>query len=208
MEKKIKVAIRALGILDLIIGALSVSFAVYKLLNLHPEEYHPIFMLLMVILIPTGIFIFWTGIESLKLKANARICNLFFYFTTLFFTVPPALIIIFAPRGRIGTPFVLMTFLQLIINILILIFLMHPEVKEQFKDEMVVKGVKCEQCDSSEVQKSFLGGSGKLLGILFIAAGIYGMLKIGLGSIWFILIGIASMLVPKYKCKSCGKKFS
>ena len=76
------------------------------------------------------------------------------------------------------------------------------------------KGLKCKECGSEDIKRTFLGGSGKVVGIILICLGVL-MLLSGLmtgkfaaaGLIWLIL-GIASVIIPKYQCKGCNKRFS
>ena len=78
---------------------------------------------------------------------------------------------------------------------------------------MEKKELKCQKCGSPEIKKTLLGGSGKLVGIVFIVIGGLMILsnittpKSMLVGLIFLLIGIASVATPKYKCKSCSKKF-
>lgn len=72
--------------------------------------------------------------------------------------------------------------------------------------------LKCRKCGSNEIKKTFLGGSGKIWGAIFIFFGasnvLFGRhLSEYLSGATLLLIGLVSLFFPKYKCNSCGKKF-
>ena len=76
------------------------------------------------------------------------------------------------------------------------------------------KELKCKYCGSGDIKITFLGGSGKVIGIILICLGVLSFLA-GLmtgnfrpaGLLWLVL-GIASVIIPKYQCKGCNKRFS
>ena len=76
------------------------------------------------------------------------------------------------------------------------------------------KGLKCEACGSEDIKRTFLGGSGKVVGILLICLSILMLLsglmtgKFNASGLLWLIIGLASMITPKYQCKACKKKFS
>lgn len=80
---------------------------------------------------------------------------------------------------------------------------------------MAKEETKCKHCSSPEIKKTFLGGSGKFLGIFFIFLGLASIMGDFLApshnilpGLIFLLVGIAAVITPKYECKSCKKKFS
>ncbi|MDD4980461.1 MAG: hypothetical protein PHC54_04210 [Candidatus Omnitrophica bacterium] len=137
MDKKIKICMFIIGLLDLIIGARLVLYCGNLLTHfiLHPKEMESFVigpLIASPFFISIGFFIFWAGIQSLRLKTSARKYNLIIYSWGLYLSVPIGLL--FAILARAEPLFKrILCIVPALVCLLIILFLTRPRIKEQFK---------------------------------------------------------------------------